>query len=164
MDIVQPGREDAAKATAFLNVPLYKRTYEEYRGRTLPPRPHGIEHAFVQFGVAPKQKDKARQAFERSARAAGFFPNGSDDRLVAPIVREGPRQNEVQDHEPVPQQASYAPPPPEGTGDPVVDALVKKLPKANTKWSQQDRKTWLTMIEMAFQLAYGHVDAGSEPS
>jgi hypothetical protein len=83
--VLDSATERAAKAEAFLNVELYKRTFDEYRGRTLPGRA-GLEHAFTTFGVATKQKEKARQTFERSARSAGFFPSGSEDRLVAPIL------------------------------------------------------------------------------
>src|SRR5207245_1278707 len=83
--IVDATRQRAARAEAFLNVPLYKRAYEEFKGKQLPPRPHGLEQAFLKFGVAPKQRAVARQSFERSARQAGFFA-ASEDRLIEPII------------------------------------------------------------------------------
>src|SRR5439155_7045413 len=43
-------RQRLARVDAFLSVPLYKRTYEEFRGKQLPPRPHGLEQAFLKFG------------------------------------------------------------------------------------------------------------------
>ncbi len=55
-----PARQRTAKADAFLRVPLYRRVYDEFRNKQLPPRPAALEHAFVGFGVASKQKDKAR--------------------------------------------------------------------------------------------------------
>ncbi len=88
-DILDPARAPSARAKAFLQVPLYKRVYDEYRGKQLPPRPHGLENAFVTFGVTPKQKDKARHVFDRSARTAGFFPTPAEDRLVAPPMANG---------------------------------------------------------------------------
>lgn len=84
-EIVDPDRQREALITAFLNVPLYRKVYEEFRGKRLPPRPHGLERAFVTFGVAPKQAQKARLAFEKSARMAGFYPGGDEDRLVMPF-------------------------------------------------------------------------------
>jgi hypothetical protein len=75
----------AAKAEAFLTVPLYKRTYEEFKGKQLPPK-GGLENAFARFGVAPKQVYNARLAFEKSANQAGFFSAGPD-RLIEPILR-----------------------------------------------------------------------------
>ena len=35
-----------------------------------------LEREMVELGVSPKQKDKARQVFERSAEQAGFFATG----------------------------------------------------------------------------------------
>lgn len=59
-------RQRRAKAESFLGVPLYKRTYEEFKGKQLPPRPLAFEQAFVRFGVSPKQKDTARLVFDKS--------------------------------------------------------------------------------------------------
>lgn len=85
-EIVDAGRQAEAKIKAFLNVPLFKRAYDEFRGKLLPPKPHGIEAAFVNFGVTEKNARHARLAFEKSARLAGFFPNAAEDRLVMPIA------------------------------------------------------------------------------
>lgn len=84
-EIVDPSRHSDAKIKAFFAVPLYKKIYDEFRGRLLPPRPHGLERAIVNFGVAEKSARNARQAFERSARTAGFYPGGNEDRLVVPF-------------------------------------------------------------------------------
>lgn len=84
-EIVDPSRQRDALIAAFLNVELYRRLYEEFRGKRLPPRPHGLEHAFINMGVSPKQTKNARLAFEKSARIAGFFPAGDEDRLVIPF-------------------------------------------------------------------------------
>ncbi len=71
-----------ARITAFLNVPLYRRLYENYKGRNLPPDP-GLEQAIVNLGVSAKQKERARQVFQRSANYAGFFNQGRN-RLILP--------------------------------------------------------------------------------
>jgi hypothetical protein len=84
-EIMDPSRQHEAKIKAFLNVPLYKRIYEEFRGKLLPPRPHGLEKAIVNFGVTEKNAKAARLAFEKSARIAGFYPGGNEDRLVMPF-------------------------------------------------------------------------------
>src|SRR5258708_879009 len=77
-----PQQEQGAKAEAFLNVPLYKQVYEQFKGITLPPN-SGLETVMVTMGVAPKQKSVARQVFARSAQQAGFFKYGTN-RLVPP--------------------------------------------------------------------------------
>lgn len=84
-EIVDPSRQAEAKIKAFLAVPLYQRMYEEFRGKLLPPRPHGLERAMVNFGVTEKNARHARLAFEKSARLAGFYPGGNEDRLVLPF-------------------------------------------------------------------------------
>jgi len=95
-EIADPARQREAMITAFLNVPLYRKAFEEFKGKRLPPRPHGLERAFETFGVAPKQVGNARLAFEKSARLAGFFPNGDEDRLVMPfgIANAAPDEQE----------------------------------------------------------------------
>lgn len=72
----------AALVDAFLTIPLYKAIFDKFRGTTLPPVA-GLEREMQTLGVAAKQTDKARQAFARSAKYAGFFDFGSD-RLVTP--------------------------------------------------------------------------------
>jgi hypothetical protein len=94
-EVVDPQRRPAAMSDSFLAVELYRKVYEEFRGKRLPPRPHGLEAAFVNFGVSPKNAKIARLAFDKSARMAGFFPNGDEDRLVMPFaidLRKGPAE------------------------------------------------------------------------
>jgi hypothetical protein len=74
--------EARAKAEAFLKIPLYEAIFQKYRGHLLPPA-KALEREMAQLGVAPKQADKARQVFERSARQSGFFSQG-EDRLIQP--------------------------------------------------------------------------------
>src|SRR5262249_15443855 len=74
--ITDAARSRAARADAFLRVPVFKRMYDEFRNRQLPPRPAGLEHTFVRFGVASKQKEMARLIFDRSAEQAGYFAHG----------------------------------------------------------------------------------------
>src|SRR5208282_5845507 len=77
-----PLQEAGARIEAFLRVPLYAQLFEHYKGYTLPPAA-ALEKYMREIGVSPKQTDRARQAFMRSARQAGFFAHG-EDRLVRP--------------------------------------------------------------------------------
>jgi hypothetical protein len=151
ISVVDPQRERQARVDAFLKVPLYSAIFNKFNGTQLPPAA-ALEREMVALGVAPKQKERARQVFDRSAEQAGFFAHGKD-RLVRPGIAPG----------------SAAPPPiqeperkPAGNGggggddlDPLIGALIQKLPKAGEAWSVADRVTWLQMIAMAFQMAYG---------
>lgn len=170
--ILDPAREKGAKAEAFLNVPLFKRTYEEFRGKQLPPRPLGIEAAFVKFGVAPKQKDKARVAFDKSAAQAGYFGAGND-RLVEPIIPNQPSPQQS-----VPQQKADAVPP--ATADdtipekvrvtwggrkayhPFVQGLLDTMPEPGAEWPKKARELWLTTAGNIFAMIYKDGDAKEE--
>jgi hypothetical protein len=153
-------RHRAAKVSAFLKVPLYKAVYEKYRGNQLPPRPHGLEQAFVQFGVPPKQKANARYAFDRSAQQAGFFEN-SRDRLVEPIV--GPASyRKPQESEPAGDQQRIEPDHGSfGLGgwdgpelDPLILALLRKIPEPSDPWPLASRARWLRTFAMNLAQIY----------
>jgi hypothetical protein len=152
--IIDPSQSRAAKVKAFLNVPLYSSVYEKYKGGLIPPTA-ALERDMVQLGVAQKQKDRARQAFERSAEQAGFFEQGKN-RLVQPGVQPG-------GYVPDPK----TPPPPDlgggngggggDTRDPLIAALIQKLPETGP-WGADQRIAWLNLMKMAFQLSYGPVE------
>lgn len=155
-EVIDASRERAAKVAAFLNVELYRRTYDEFRGKTLPGKA-GLEHAFTTFGVAQKQKEKARQTFERSARSAGFFPNGNEDRLVQPVTTHVPTAA------PTPEAAEPASPiqaavatamQPSTKRDPLLDALLNKLPPPESEWDSAARARWLQLAAQIFELIY----------
>lgn len=75
-----------ARSDSFLAVPLFKAVYDKLAGSTLPPVA-AIERLMEQLGVAPKQKNTARQTFIRSAKQAGFF-NIDPDRLTLPPTNQ----------------------------------------------------------------------------
>lgn len=76
------GGDARARAEAFLSPELYSRMYEQHKGNALPP-PAAIERQMEQLGVSPKQKDRARQVFMKSATYAGFVDPGSG-RFIKP--------------------------------------------------------------------------------
>lgn len=119
-EIVDAGRQADAKVKAFLNVELFKRTYDEFRGKLLPPRPHGLDKAFITFGVTAKNVRHARLAFEKSARMAGLYPSGNEDRLVMPFGTPTPADGSGSDGD----KGTPPPPPPP---PPAPQASVKEL-------------------------------------
>lgn len=106
--IVSPDSDRVARAEAFMRVPLYAAVFEKYRGHLLPP-PRALEREMQSLGVSSKQTDKARQAFERSARQAGYFDSG-DDRLVRPRCEGQVRQNEQKPDDAAGDDQGSAPP------------------------------------------------------
>ena len=146
-------RKKAGRKEAFLKVPLYRRMYDEFRGKPLPARPHGIEQAFTRFGVSEKQKGVARLAFDKSATTAGFFSAGIE-RLIEPIIVTVPSANLALD--------TSAPMVAEAVGrarassdlHPFIKGLIEALPKPGDPWPTDKRAKWLRAAANNFDLMY----------
>ncbi len=148
-------KQRSAKAEAFLTVPLYRRAYDEFKGRQLPPRPLGLEQAFIKFGVSSKQKTNARLAFDKSAKQAGFFAAGSD-RLIEPILSAGAQIDRgrlaVEEAEIVDPAETTGP---DVSGfHPFIQGLLDTLPEPNTNWAIEGRAKWLQAASHIFDLIY----------
>jgi hypothetical protein len=163
--LADPDQEKTAKADAFLHVPLYRRLYEDYTGSVLPPTNTGLEAAIVGLGVSPKQKDKARQAFQRSAALAGFFAYGTT-KLIYPALGAEPKppvKIKIDDPEEKPKVK-------EGNGGnggggdlhPFIQGLLRELPQSHTDWPLEGRKKWLQSALSIFDLIYQSSD-GDRP-
>lgn len=80
-----------ALVQAFLNIELFKRVYEAYKGKQLPPD-FGLKNALkTQFGVAPGHVERALSVLMSSADTAGFFNTraGAKTHLIIPTFNKG---------------------------------------------------------------------------
>lgn len=159
--IVDKTTRHAALAEAFLAVDLYRAIFESHQGGVLPGDP-GLQAEMVKLGVAPKQADRARQAFHRSADIAGFFRLGRE-RLVAPpqTVPADTMQavgTPTVSLDPVVSQ----PVTPSGTSKvhPLLTGLMQELPAAGQDFPSDKRQDWLNAAQVIFRLVYGKVDDG----
>ena len=160
-EITDPATERGARASSFLNVELYSKVFGEFDGKPLPPRPKAFERMLERHGVSPKQTDKARHAFDRSAQQAGFYEYGKE-KLVMPAAVGGEQSA---------RRERRDPPPPGGGGgdgggrggggertppdvDPIIKGLFDRLPPSGQKWPKTKRKLWLQIIENSFDLVY----------
>jgi len=78
-------------AKAFLNVELFKKVYEEYKGKQLPPD-FGLKNALkTTFGIAPPSVERAFRVLIESAETAGFFETraGARTHLIIPTINKG---------------------------------------------------------------------------
>jgi hypothetical protein len=157
--LTQPGREvidnsgneRAARIAAFLNVELFRVMYDQYKGNALPPPP-AIERQMEQLGVSPKQKERARQTFMKSAQYAGFI-DASSGRFVKPgIAAREEQQPEKPDENKKRNNGSDGTEPP-GL-HPFVQGLLKELPKAGDVWPENQRKLWLDTAASIFKMIY----------
>jgi hypothetical protein len=160
-------QEKAARVESFLLVPLFKKVYDDFRGQLLPGNP-GLESFMERAGVAPKQKDKARQVFQRAANQAGFFAYGSN-RLVLPadsgttakpaaVSQDLNKGTEgVSGGKPTGGNGGGGNMPP--NLDPVIAGLLGKLPEPGAPWVKEGRRRWLQTLVNAIDLVY--TDDGS---
>lgn len=152
-----PAHEKRARFEAYMNVQLFKQLFERLNGQTLPPVA-AIERAIENLGVAPKQKEKARQVFQRSAKQAGLFEL-STDRLSTPpgLNQSAPKQPLDQGGGSADQTRNNG-----GGGDggdsgnlhPFIVGLLRKLPEPETAWPTKDRAKWLQTAANIFDLMY----------
>lgn len=153
-DILDPQKERNARARSFLSVPLYKKLFETYRGRALPPDV-GLENEMKTLGVAVKQANKARQTFRRSAEQAGFFAQGKD-RLVLPAVGDlSPKPGDgetLPEHMRLPAQGGGGGMPP-GI-DPMISMVLRSLPPVGQPWSVEQQEVWINVLRGVFTQVY----------
>lgn len=150
--IVDPQKSAAAKVEAFLTVPLYRSIYDRYAGSLLPNNV-GLEKEMAELGVAAKQADKARQAFQRSATEAGFFHQGQN-KLVKPAVAATSDDDQRRD-----DRDGSGPEGPKPPMHPFIEGLVKTLPEAGTVWPDSGQEQWLTAAKAIFKLIYSSPEA-----
>ena len=152
-----PQQEKAAKADAFLKVELYSKIYEQFKNGILPP-PDALETEIVKMGVSPKQKGKARQAFQRSANSAGYFWSGSN-RLVRPAIKASAAAAPVAEPEPdTSEKKKKREDEDEDRRHPLIEGLLKELPAPQSEWTTEDRKKWLEMASTIFNVIYKDSD------
>jgi hypothetical protein len=150
------GNGRIARVTAFLNVELFRVMYDQYKANVLPPPP-AIERQMEQLGVSPKQKERARQTFMKSAQYAGFI-----DAATGRFVKPGIAQTETVREEKPPRERGSS----NGDGtdglnlDPLLIALLKKIPDADKGWPASQRVRWFRTFAMNVSQIY---DGDSEP-
>lgn len=147
----------AAKADAFLRVPLYAKVFENYKGRELPP-PAALERALIGFGVGSKVAKNARQVLMRSAQQCAYFEL-NPDRLTAPPTRGSTLPEQPRKEDPYRGGGTGNGNGGDGgAGHPLIEGLVQTLPKPNESWSGKDRYNWLTMANSIFKIIYQSAD------
>lgn len=161
--IVDPQQEKAARVEAFLKVPLYNSIYEQFKGGALPPA-QGLEAAMVALGVVSTQKDKARQAFQKSAKEAGFFTYGNT-RLVYPALSpadlkasQDSNGDSAKENPAVNGKGSNGNDGGGGDNQSLIDGLIRVLPKAGAPFPLEAQRRWLQTAAANFAYAYNSVD------
>jgi hypothetical protein len=149
-------QEQSARAEAFLAVPLYNKVYEQFKGNSLPPT-SGLEAAMVTMGVSQKQKERARQVFQRSAKQAGFFGYGND-RLVMPSIKASAAVTPAPEEEEEEKSDKKKDRLDSDRKHPLIEGLLQELPPSKSEWTSEERKKWLEMASTIFNVIYKDSD------
>lgn len=166
IQVLDPAQARLAKAESFLRVPLFKALYEKYKTSLIPPTA-ALEREIAQLGVSEKQKARARQIFESSAEQTGFREQGTQ-RLVMPAVVVLPP---ARDGAPGSNGGSGG-----GAGnmggndgggihldlDPLLLALLQKIPVQNERWPEEKRLRWFRTFAMNVSQVYDEDDSPVE--
>jgi hypothetical protein len=137
-----------ALAESFLRVPLHTAMYEQYKGYALPP-PAAIERQIENLGVPKKQKERARQTFTKSAQYAGYI-DPQTGRFIKPAMAPPPPSSELLER----NKSSGG-----GGGDglsldPLLMALLKKIPMSGDGWPKEQRVRWFRTFAMNVSQIY----------
>jgi hypothetical protein len=110
------------------------------------------------MGVAATLTDKARHAFQRSARQAGYF-NSAEDRLVRPRSTGSSAPAETLDQSAADKPASDQDQQQRRSGGgsggggayhPFIQGLLQTLPEPGTLWTVEGRAAWLQAAAQNF--------------
>jgi hypothetical protein len=147
------GKERTARVDAFLTPELFSKMYEQNKGHPLPP-PAAIERQMEQLGISPKQKERARQTFSKSAAYAGFV-DSSTGRFIKPGNLGARDESRVAQERKDDGGGGGGGEPPRI--DPIIQGLLARLPPSGSQWRVADRKLWLELLEGSFKLIYEDV-------
>jgi hypothetical protein len=159
----ETGSERGARIEAFLSAELFQAMYEQNKGNLLPP-PAAIERQIEGLGVSPKQKERARQTFMKSAIYAGFIDQTSG-RFIKP--GNAPGKEDTKGHEEGDRGKKGG-----GSGggegdtpaiDPIINGLLARLPKTGEVWPEAQRELWLDLLKGSFKLIYKDSADGLPP-
>lgn len=152
--VVDPAQARAAKAEAFLQVPLFSALYEKYKDGVTPPTA-ALEREIAGLGVSEKQKARARQIFESSASQTGFR-EAAPNRLVMPAIVVNPPSKDDDKGKGKNDGGGG------GSGlslDPLLMALLRKIPHGEVGgWPAENRVRWFRTFAMNVSQVYDNDD------
>lgn len=107
---VYPQDQHAALVESFMAADLFRRIYEDFKGKELPPE-FGMKNALRNiYGVKPERINDCYRILMESAETAGFFAtrNGARTHLIIPMVQPAAGQVPPGGGNPDPEPADLA--------------------------------------------------------
>jgi len=162
MTIIAPVMPDdavKAKVEAFLDVELFSKVYEQFRGTQLP-GDTGLKNLFsgAAYSILPDRVDQAIRVFRASAEQAGFFATtGDQSRLIRPTANGTsiPPNTSIQAEtveKPVPEKPKSAPDT-AGVHSAIV-GLLRELPPPGTEWPAAKKQRFLSAFQATIDFIY----------
>lgn len=166
------------KVQAFLNIELFNKVYERFKGQPLP-NDQGLENLLRNdLKVVPAQIKNALRTLHESAESAGFFNTAGRGRLVIPVAAnaktpsstpaQGPGGAQLDDATLVatgttgggraPSQRH--PPVDEAAIPPAIYGLIRDLPPEGTAMTKPKRERLIKAFEASINWLYP--DEGEE--
>jgi len=155
---VMPDDALNAKVEAFLDVTLFAKVYETYKGSGLPPE-IGLKNLFLNtYKVLPDRVAQSVRVFLNSAEQAGFFTTTGDrSRLVKPsrVISPPTPAPATPNKEDTPAVRGAG-----GGGDgtmgvhSAIVGLLRELPKPGSPWSYAEQTGFLAAFTSMIKFIY----------
>ena len=154
-----------AKIDAFMDVELFSKVYQRFRGSTLP-SDAGLRNLFASpdFAILPDRIDAATRVLTNSAEQAGFLvTSGDSKRLIMPSLGGAATNSSQAIDEEKPATPSQ-PEKPKASSHPSVDhtggvhsaivGLLRELPPPGTPWPNAKKQRFLTAFQSTIDFIY----------
>jgi len=154
-----------AKIDAFMDVELFSKVYQRFKGSTLP-ADGGLKNLFASpdYAILPDRIDAAIRVLTNSAEQAGFLViSGDTRRLIMPsVVGAAPAKTQGSSEEEKTPPA--APEKVKGSSHPSVEhtsgvhsaivGLLRELPPPGTPWPNATKQRFLTAFQSTIDFIY----------
>ena len=161
---VQPADAERGKVQAFLNVELFSKVYDRFKGQPLP-NDQGMENLLRnELKVVPAQIKTALRILNDSAESAGFFNAAGKGRLVMPLVANTRSTvtpvstvtlDGVQPATPTPSQVSQSRNSTDDTSiPPAIFGLIRDLPAEGSAMTKAKRERLIKAFEASINYLY----------
>ncbi|MCY3782620.1 MAG: hypothetical protein OXG79_02420 [Chloroflexi bacterium] len=158
-----PQDAKAARVEAFLNIPIFRKVYEQFKGMQLPPDSGMQNHLRNEHGIPDAQTQKVLRILMDSAEQAHFFEaRGGRSHLIRPLIQddEDPPDIGGQDNHEDADEASESPPtseapsPPSSVEQVRLEYVRKLIGQVGSPDHEQD--ALMDRIERLLEKEAGH--------
>jgi hypothetical protein len=161
---VMPNDAIQAKVEAFLDIELFSKIFQKFRGTSLPPEV-GLKNLFrtPEYAILPDRVDQATRVLMNSAEQAGFFSaTGDRSRLIMPSNVASNSTQTLEEKSAAPPQPAQEKPKSgshvsvdhaSGVHSAIV-GLLRELPPPGAAWSSSKKQRFLAAFQSTIDFIY----------